>query len=187
MISTGIFDIETSALEADRGIILCAVIQGSNKKTPTIFRTDELNPKWKRGNRGDDSEITRRLTKTLSQFDVLVAHNGTRFDIPFIRTRLARWGLERFPDVKIIDPLSIAFRKFRLNHNSLGSISDFIGSSDRKHRLDWSVWMDCILNGSTAAMDEIVTHCLADVRELNDVLNLVKPYVKVLDDRGSAL
>lgn len=187
MISTGIFDIETSALEADRGIILCAVIQGSNKSAPVIFRTDELNPGWKKGKRGDDSAITSELTRALSKFDVLVAHNGTRFDVPFIRTRLARWGLTRFPDVKIIDPLSIAFRKFRLNHNSLGSISDFIGSTDRKHRLDLSVWMDCILNGNTKAMDEIVTHCLADVKELKDVLNLVKPYVKVLDDRGSAL
>jgi uncharacterized protein YprB with RNaseH-like and TPR domain len=187
MISTGIFDIETSDLAADRGIILCAVIQGSDRKTPQIFRTDELNKGWKRGKRGDDSEITKQLTKALSNYDVLVAHNGTRFDVPFIRTRLARWGLDRFPDVKIIDPLSIAFRKFRLNRNSLGSISDFIGSADRKHALDWSIWMDCILNGSTAAMDEIVTHCVADVRELNDVLALVKPYVKVLDDRGSAL
>lgn len=186
MITTGIFDIETSDLSADRGIILCAVIQGNNGK-PIVFRSDELNKNWYKGQRGDDSGIVKKLYKHLNEYDVLVAHNGTRFDLPFIRTRGARWGLGGLRDTKIIDPLSIAFRKFRLNHNSLGSLSDFIGSADRKHSLDWSVWMDAILNGSRVAMDEIVKHCVSDVKELNDVLNMVKPYIKVLDDRGSSL
>jgi uncharacterized protein YprB with RNaseH-like and TPR domain len=186
MITTGIFDIETSDLSADRGIILCAVIQGNDGK-PLVFRSDELNKNWYKGQRGDDSGIVKKLYKHLSEYDVLVAHNGTRFDLPFIRTRGARWGLGGLRDTKIIDPLSIAFRKFRLNHNSLGSLSDFIGSADRKHSLDWSVWMDAILNGSRVAMDEIVKHCVSDVKELNDVLNMVKPYIKVLDDRGSSL
>lgn len=187
MISTAIFDIETSDLSADRGIILAAVVKSSMTKTKVVLRSDDLNPGWKRGLRGDDSKITEEVIKVLRKHDVLVAHNGTGFDIPFIRSRAAYWGLDRVPDIKIVDPLQIAWRKFKLQRNSLGALSDFIRSKDRKDQLDMSLWMDAILNGSRKAMDRIVTHCISDVDELEDVLKLVKPYVKLLDDRGSAL
>lgn len=187
MISSAIFDLETSALEGDRGIILCAVIKSSLQKKPIVIRTDDLNPKWKTGLRGDDEAAVRRIAEILEKHDVLVAHNGSRFDMPFLRTRMARWGLKRLPDMKLVDPCSIAWRKFRLRSNSLGAIADHIGLKDRKTPLDMSTWADAILNGSRAAMDLIVKHCIADVRVLEGVLELVKPFVRVLDDRGSAL
>ena len=187
MISTAIFDLETTSLEGDRGIILCACIQSSTTGKIETIRTDDLNPGWKRGRRGDDSETVRRIVKSLTAHDVLVAHNGSRFDMPFLRTRMARWGMDRLPDMKLVDPCSIAWRKLRLRSNSLGAIADHIGLRDKKTPLDMSTWADAMLNGSRPAMDLIVKHCVADVKVLAGVLKLVKPYVKLLDDRGSSL
>lgn len=187
MISTAIFDLETSDLSGDRGIILCACIKSSTKKKIITIRTDETNPKWKKGERGDDEATVTQIAKILADHDVLVAHNGTRFDMPFLRTRMLRWGLPRMPDLKIVDPCSIAWRKFKLTRNSLGNIGDYLGVKEKKTPLDMSLWMDAILNGSKSAMDMIVKHCVADIEVLAGILDLVKPYVKVLDDRGSAL
>jgi uncharacterized protein YprB with RNaseH-like and TPR domain len=187
MISTAVFDLETSDLAGDKGIILCGCIQSSTQKAMITFRTDDLNAGWKKGKRGDDSAVSKAIADCLSEHDVLVAHNGTRFDLPFLRTRLARWGMKRLPDLKVIDPLSIAWRKLRMTRNSLGNIADHIGIKDKKTPLNMSIWMDAILNGSRKSMDLIVEHCVADVKVLEGVLNLVRPYVKVLDDRGSAL
>lgn len=187
MISTAIFDLETSDLTGDKGIVLCGCIKSSTTKKMITIRTDETNPKWDEGKRGNDKESVKQICEVLADHDVLVAHNGTRFDVPFLRTRLARWGMKRFPDIKIIDPLSIAWRKLRMTRNSLGNIADHIGVSDKKTPLDMSVWMDAVLNGSRGAMNKIVEHCIADVVVLEGVLDLVRPYVKVLDDRGSAL
>jgi uncharacterized protein YprB with RNaseH-like and TPR domain len=187
VISTAIFDLETSDLAGDKGIILCGCIQSSTRKEMITIRTDDTNKKWKSGKRGDDSATAKQIADVLSKHDVLVAHNGTRFDLPFLRTRLARWGMPRLPDMKIVDPLSVAWRKLRMTRNSLGNIADHIGIKDRKTPLNMSVWMDAILNGSRKSMDLIVEHCVADVKVLAGVLELVKPYVKLLDDRGSAL
>lgn len=118
---------------------------------------------------------------------MIVAHNGAKFDLPFLRTRCLRWGLEPLREPKIVDPLQIAWRKFRLRSNRLGAVSDFLGIKDRKTPLDLSVWADAMLNGSRKAMDLIVEHCEADIRVLSAVLPHVKPFVKVLDDRGSGL
>jgi uncharacterized protein YprB with RNaseH-like and TPR domain len=187
VISTAVFDLETSDLNADSGIILCAVIQSSTRKAPIVIRTDDTNPGWKRGRRGDDSATVRLVQSALADHDVLCAHNGTRFDLPFLRTRALKWGVPRLPDLKVVDPLSIAWRKFRLKSNRLGNISDYIGVRDKKTPLDMSIWGDAVLNGSREAMDLIVEHCVADVKVLCGVLKIVKPFIRQLDDRGSAL
>jgi uncharacterized protein YprB with RNaseH-like and TPR domain len=187
VITTACFDLETSDLYADSGIILCAVVQSSTRRKPYVIRTDQTNKKWSAGLRGDDSATVKQVAEILADHDVLAAHNGSRFDLPFLRTRMARWGMKRLPDLKLVDPLSIAWRRLRLKSNRLGNVSDHLGIKDRKTPLDMSIWMDAVLNGSTSAMDKIVEHCVADVKVLAGVLDLVKPYVKILDDRGSSL
>jgi uncharacterized protein YprB with RNaseH-like and TPR domain len=129
----------------------------------------------------------KQIAKILGEHDVLVAHNGSRFDMPFLRTRMARWNMKRLPDMKLVDPCSIAWRKFRLRSNSLGAIADHIGLTEKKTPLDMSVWADAFLNGSRRSMNKIVAHCIADIKVLEGVLELVKPFVKLLDDRGSSL
>lgn len=186
MISTAIVDIETSDLEADRGIILCAVINSSIDGYH-VYRSDELNKSWKKGLRGDDSSITDKVIKCLNNHDVIVAHNGTGFDVRFLRSRALHWDLPRVPDWKIIDPLKIAWNKFKLRANNLGAIGSFISANTDKTVLDMQVWMDAVLNGTISSMDLIVEHCVKDVELLTEVLEKVKPYVKQLDDRGSAL
>ena len=187
MVTTAVFDLETSDLSADSGIILCGVIKSSEQKKEIIFRSDELNKDWAKGRRGNDKETTKRILDVLKNHDVLVAHNGTRFDLPFLRTRALRWGLDPLKEVKIVDPLSLAWRKLRLKSNRLGSLQDYLGVGVKKTPLDMSLWMRAILDGDAEAMDAIVHHCVMDVRVLEGVFNVVKPYVRILDDRGSAL
>lgn len=186
MIRTGVFDLETSNLDADYGVLLCAVIKASDSKKLITLRTDD-NLSWQDGFRGNDKEIVSATADLLSGFDVLVAHNGTRFDIPFLRTRLLRWGLPRLPDIKVVDPCSILWRKFKLHRNSLAALIDHLGLVERKTPLDMSVWSDAVLNGSRGSMDKIVKHCQQDVKVLAEAFNAVKPYLKVIDDRGSSL
>lgn len=189
MISTLIFDLETSDLQADRGVILCASYESSEepRKIRTIRQDDRrVNPNWDKS-RGNDREIVRRMSDVIRAHDVIVAHNGTRFDLPYLRTRALAWGLPPLLEVKIVDPCTIAWRKFKLRSNSLGVVADHLGIRDKKTPLDMSLWMDATLNGNRKAMDNIVEHCEADIRVLRGVLRGVRPFIRQLDDRGSAL
>lgn len=188
MISTLILDLETTDLDADRAVILCASYESSTApgKVHTI-RQDETNPAWKKGIRGDDKELVKQVNQLVREHDVIVAHNGSRFDIPMLRTRALRWKLKPLKDVKLVDPCSIAFRKFKLASNRLDRIADYAGIEAEKTPVRMSVWADAMLNGSKRAMDYIVEHCEADIRVLSAVLEVVKPFIKVFDDRGSAL
>jgi uncharacterized protein YprB with RNaseH-like and TPR domain len=190
MISTLVLDLETTDLEADRGVILCASYESSTEpgKVRTLRQDDpELNPGWAEGKRGNDRELVKRICALVRSHDIIVAHNGARFDLPFLRTRCLRWGLKPLREPKLVDPLQIAWRKFKLRSNRLGAVADYLGISDKKTPLDMSVWADAMLNGSKKAMNLIVEHCEADIRVLSAVLPHVKPFVKIFDERGSAL
>lgn len=188
MLSTAIVDLETSDLDANKAVLLVACIKSSLTKEMICLRIDdEDKTSWDRGLRGEDRYIVGNTAAILAEHDVVVAHNGTRFDLPFLRTRLLRHRLPRLPDLKVVDPCSILFRKFKMQSNSLAAAIDFLELREKKTPLSVSVWMDAILNGSKVALDKIEKHCIQDVKALEGVFNAVKPYIKLLDDRGSSL
>jgi uncharacterized protein YprB with RNaseH-like and TPR domain len=187
LISTLILDLETTDLDADRAVILCASYKSSMGGGVKTIRQDETNPLWSKGIRGDDKELVKQVNALVREHDVIVAHNGSRFDIPMLRTRALRWRLAPLREVKLVDPCTIAFRKFKLASNRLDRIADYAGVEAQKTPVSMSVWADAMLNGSKRAMNYIVEHCEADIKVLEGVLDVVKPFIKVLDDRGSAL
>lgn len=184
MIKIATFDIETTHLAADFGIILCAVIKAHEKSAKAIvLRADELNPDWDK-RRSNDKAIVHQLRRELEQFDVLVAHNGLRFDLPFLRTRLARWNLAPLRDIKLIDPCRISRNKLRMSYNSLDKIGAFLGVNS-KTPVSGELWVKAALDGDRRAMNYIVEHCVEDVETLTNIVDAVKPYSTAFDSWGS--
>lgn len=182
MITSACFDLETTSLNANFGIILCGVVKPAGGK-PKVFRADRLNEDWST-KRSDDSKITLALAKELSKYDILIAHNGANFDIPYLRTRLAYWKLGSFPKKKLLDPYRIARNQFRMSSNSLSSLSDFLTKSE-KTPVSGQVWVKAFMDGCKKSMDYIVDHCIKDVDMLEQLVDFLKDYSTVFDGRGS--
>jgi uncharacterized protein YprB with RNaseH-like and TPR domain len=138
------FDLETSNLDADFGIVLCGVIKAQGKTTK-VFRGDAY-PTWRR-RRSDDRLILQDLCGELERYDVWCAHNGRDFDVKFLRTRLARWGLPPLVKRKLIDPLLLARNKFRMSYHSLDSLARMLNLPP-KTPLRGPVWVEAALDGS---------------------------------------
>lgn len=183
-LSAATFDIETTSLNADFGVLLCAVIKPSypNSKA-VVLRADRLNKNWKT-KRSDDRVIVKRVAEELQKYDVVCAHNGTYFDLPFIRTRMARWGLGCLPEIKILDPCHLARNKLKMSFNSLERLADFLGFNT-KTTVDGDLWIRAGLDGDKKAMDYICAHCEADVAMLEKLVDHLKGYSKVLNSWGS--
>jgi uncharacterized protein YprB with RNaseH-like and TPR domain len=145
------FDLETSSLDADFGVLLCAVVKPAGGPYKT-FRADRLNPSWAR-RRSDDSAILRAVAAELERYDVWCAHNGAWFDVPFLRARLLRWGLPALPTRKLVDPVQLARRKLRLSGNSLRTVARHLGAA-AKRELEPTVWQRAALDGDRAEMDQ---------------------------------
>jgi len=183
MITSACFDLETSSLNANFGVILVGVVKPADGE-PKVFRADNLNKEWKT-KRSDDSAVVQAIRDELLQYDILVAHNGARYDIPFMRTRMALWGMGSFPSKKLVDPYQIARNRFRMSSNSLDSLSDLMGTKHKKTPVRGQLWMKAAMDGDRKAMQYITDHCIIDVLILEELVDKVKDYSSVFDNRGS--
>lgn len=183
-VRVGVLDIETTGLNAGFGVILCAVIKSYSPDERKIFRADEYEP-WGRGERANDKPLLAAILAYMEDLDILIAHNGLNFDLPFLRTRAVVHGLPPVNFQKIIDPVKLARLHFRFPGNSLVSISHVIGTQAEKTPLRPETWQRATMNGDADAMEEIVTHCIADVDVLEEICWKLRGYVKQIDKAGS--
>ena len=182
---TAIFDLETSSLYANTGIILCAAIKGYDQEKVTVIRADEFKS-WKTG-KSDNKEVVKAVMAALEPYQIFVAHNGQYFDKTFLNSSCLKYGLRpslRFE--KFIDPVLIARRHLRLARNSLASIIDYFDIEDTKTPISFDHWMKASLDGNRKAMGYIVDHCVVDVKALEKVYDITKSLVKGIDDGGSS-
>jgi len=171
-----IIDIETTNLNADFGYILCYSLKELDGElihrcvTPQEIKSSTF-----------DKNIVRQFLKDIKEYDNLVTYYGSRFDLPYIRTRALRWGFD-FPgwgDYLSTDVYYIAKAKLRTHRKRLETVCDLLGIPSKAHRLNPEVWMKAQA-GSKRALDYISLHCD------EDVLSLEAVYKRLVNFRGQS-
>lgn len=179
-----VFDLETTHLNADFGIVLCGVVKGDGEP-PKVFRADQIHAKeWKAGKRSNDKETVKQIVEELYKYDIWCAHNGVRFDLAYLRTRLARWKLPPLRSNKIVDPVLLARNTLKMSYNSLERIADFLGCNS-KTPVSGDQWLRAYLDGDKDSLDYIVKHCIEDVLTLEKIVEALKAYSTQLNSWGS--
>ena len=182
MITSCSFDLECSSLDGDFGVILCGVIKPAGQK-PKVFRLDELSKTWET-RRSNDYPVVKAIVDELGKYDIVAAHFGTRYDFPFLRTRMLAHDMGPLKQQKIIDPWAIARRHLKFGRNTLDRITQLF-DCNTKTSVDLRVWARAMLDGDRRAMNYIVEHCVEDVKMLEQVVRKLKPYCRQFDSWGS--
>lgn len=180
-----IFDIETSNLNADFGIVLCACVKTYGKPGVTTFRADQYKT-WKTG-KSDDSPLVKDLVKNLDDADILIAHNGQYFDKAFLNAKCVKYNIKpvlRWK--KFIDPVLLARRHMKVGRNSLASLIAFLETTVSKSPITPGHWNRAALDSDRKALGAIVRHCDRDVRSLEEVYDKVRGLVEKINSGGSA-
>jgi len=128
----------------------------------------------------NDLEVTQTLRDIVSEADVIVHHNGDRFDVKKLNARVIYHGLEPIPQLKTVDTLKEVRKIASFSSNTL----DFLGGrlvGDSKIATSYALWLD-ILTGDlytrTAALKAMVKYNKKDVTLLEDVYLRLRPYIK---------
>lgn len=172
-LSVGYLDIETSNLSADFGLIYSWAIKRRGESPVyygNISKKDFKSFPY-------DRQVTQSLINAMQEFDVLYTYYGSRFDIPFIRTRALMNNL-KFPLYKQIihqDLYFAARSKLKLHSNRLASACEALGISG-KTPIKNEYWLRAT-TGDMEAIDYIVKHNIADVAILEEFHNKIKPYI----------
>lgn len=134
----------------------------------------------------DDKFLLEQFIEVLNEADTIVAHNGDRFDIKWIKTRALKHGLEMLPVYNQIDTLWLAKKHFYFNSNKLDYIAKFLGF-DGKIETKPELWDKVILNKDVSALIEMIEYCEEDVRQLEKVYNRLKLWDKPKQHAGTLL
>lgn len=170
------FDIETSNLKADFSVLLTSCIKPYGQ-APIVFRADEY-PEWEK-HRADDSKIVAATANELKKHAIVVGHFSSRFDIPYLRAKMVKHGLEPLPQMFGIDTWRLAKNNFQVSSRRLKNLTRYFDLGE-KEQVDGAIWMDAAYNGDKEAMDKIVEHNIQDVIVLEQLLCVSFPYLKFI-------
>lgn len=150
--------------------ILCAVWK--RRGNDYVEYTDQIKFK---PNEIDDTEVCNNLYHALQDTDVLVMHNGNKFDLPIIRAHLIHRGFPPLPPIKVIDTLTLVRKYFKFVSNRLDDVGEFLGVG-RKIPTNYELWQR-VMAGEKAAIEEMSKYCIQDVLLLEDVFDVIEPYL----------
>lgn len=121
----------------------------------------------------DDKFMLEQFIEVMNEADMLVAHNGDRFDLKWIKTRALIHGLPMLVDYPQFDTLKVAKKKLLLNSNKLDYISKVLGHEGKK-KTDYSLWDKIILHKDAEALQYMIDYCDQDVLQLEHVYNVFR-------------
>lgn len=124
----------------------------------------------------DDSRIVAGLADMVRQADIIVAHNGDRFDVPVLNARLLQLTQTPIGSKQTIDTCKLAKRNFRLAYNKLDYLGEYLGLG-RKIKTEWELWEKCY-HGDPKALREMARYNRQDVTLLESIFERLLPYVK---------
>lgn len=124
----------------------------------------------------DDSRVLEKFLPVVEDADMVVFHNGNRFDIPWIQGRLMYYDLPPFPKVKTLDTYKEARAAFRLNSNRLNYIAEYIGR-EGKLNVPYQLWKDLMNFNRPKDRKTMVEYCDQDILVLESVYKRILPYI----------
>lgn len=182
-----IFDIETSPMSAyiwgrwkqnvslDQTISEWFMLSWSAKwlNNPNVM-SDVLTPKEVL--KENDSRITHSMWQLFNEADIVIAHNGQKFDTPRLNSRFILNGLIPPTPYRQIDTLVVARKEFGFSSNKLDALAGYFGI-EHKSDTDFNLWKRC-LAGEQEALDYMEAYNIKDVEILEKVYLKLRPWIK---------
>lgn len=151
---------------------------------PDIFYDDIREQK----NPTKDIRLCRQLHRILREADIVVAHNGKRFDMRKIRARMAHNRMDPIPNVRVIDTLTESRKQFGFTSQKLIYLSDKFGpegerKSEHGKYPGIKLWLAC-QSGDLEAWDEMKAYNIPDVTSLEGVYEELRGWYQGAQNLG---
>lgn len=123
----------------------------------------------------NDHRLIKDLWQVFNEAEILIAHNGDRFDIRKTNAKFIEHGMKPPRDYKTIDTLKIARRYFQFDSNKLNDLAQFLKIGKKLPTTGFDLWRRC-MGGDEAAWNIMERYNRRDIRLLEDVYLKLRPY-----------
>jgi len=130
--------------------------------------------------RGGEKKMLKEFIKIIGSADELVAHNGDKFDLRFIRSRCLYHGVLMFPNYRTLDTLKKSRGGFLFASNKLDYLGRHFGVGGKLKHRGREMWEEVIegdAETSEKALTEMIEYCERDVVMLEDVYFIMSPFI----------
>ena len=121
----------------------------------------------------DDERIVLEAWSLFDQADVIVAHNGKRFDVNKCNGYFLKYGLPKPSPFKVIDTLEIAKKNFNLPFKSLEYLAKFLDVELKLDAGGIDTWIGCE-RGEQDALDTMEYYNRGDIITLREIHKRLK-------------
>lgn len=133
-----------------------------------------------------DKAMLSQFMKVLLEADEVIAHNGDRFDVPWIRTRCAFHRIHIPHQLPTVDTLKQARSGFRFPSNRLDYLGKYMGVGRKVETGGFGLWKS-VMDGDRKALRDMVEYCKRDVELLQEVHHTLYAYAKPTTHVGVAV
>lgn len=124
----------------------------------------------------DDSELVRALWELFNEADVVIAHNGDKFDQKKSNARFITHGLTPPSPYRTVDTLKVARKYFGFNSNRLDDLGNYFEVGRKMQHEGFELWKKC-MQGNMAAWKKMKRYNKQDVRLLQQVYERMLPWI----------
>lgn len=127
----------------------------------------------------DERELLQVLWSILDDSDIIVAHNGKKFDIKKINARLIQEKFPPYSPVKIVDTLLVAKQVAAFTSNKLEYLTDRLCTVKKlKHSKfpGFELWKECFA-GNPKAWAEMKKYNIRDITSLEELYLFLRPWM----------
>jgi DNA polymerase elongation subunit (family B) len=119
--------------------------------------------------------VIKSIWKLIDEADIIIHYNGKRFDIPTLNKEFLLYKMRPPRPYQQIDLYQTVKTKFRFVSNKLAYITKQLGLKG-KIKTDHQLWLDC-MSGDKKAWKKMEMYNRRDVTELQDVYNIILPWI----------
>jgi DNA polymerase elongation subunit (family B) len=124
----------------------------------------------------DDKELVKKLHQLFCEADIVVAHNGSKFDVRMANAFFVRHQLPPPSPYKVVDTLLVARRYYRFNSNRLDDLGKYLGLGEKKQTNGFALWKGC-LSGDKTSWKKMLEYNKQDVVLLEKVYLTLRPWM----------
>lgn len=170
-------DLEISANELYTYGFYEPTVLGVKKEWEILSFSAKIGSKFIVFSRKEYSEYSLLLLlwDILDNADIVVAHNGDKFDIKKINARFIKYGLTPPSPYKTIDTLKVARKHFGFNSNRLDDLGEYLDVG-RKQATPKNLWLRC-QHGEIEAFKILEKYNEQDVRLLEKIYDKLLPWI----------
>ena len=163
-------------------VILTVCYRWLHEKKVHTLKFDLTKHKLTQYDDESDLALVTAFMEVYNSADLVVAHNGRKFDVPKLRARLVKHGLGPINPI-LIDDTYVATKPIGFTSHKLDYLGKFLNIG-RKIETKFSMWLDITWCHDSKALDKMAKYCAQDTQLLAEVYKKLVPHMKTSLNRS---